>query len=138
MFQLIRDACRRRVQRELPKLDEAAVGETVEEKQSMSQLIRDACRRRVQQEHPKLDEAAVEEIVENVQRVYQLIPDACRRRVQQERPELDEAAVDEIMMWIPSPPMRLVESALVQRMHLPEEERMQQVAMMMVSKLLGS
>jgi len=127
MFQLIRDACRRLVQREHPKLDEGAV----------DHLIRDACRRRVQQEHPKLDEAAVDEIVESVRRVYQLIPDACRRRVQQKHPELEEAAVDEILIQIPMPPMRLVESAVVQRMHLPEEERMQQVTTMMVPKLLG-
>jgi len=90
----------------------------------------------VQQENPQLDGAAVDEIVKNVQRVYQLIPDACRRRLMQERPNLDKAALDKIVMYIPFPPIRLVEEALVQRTQLPEEDRMQQVAELMVRKHL--
>ena len=54
MFQLIRDACRRRVQQEHPKLDEATVDEIVESVQRVYQLIPDACRRRVLQKHPEL------------------------------------------------------------------------------------
>lgn len=121
MFKLIKDACRRLLQREPPTLGKE---------------VADGCRRRVQQENPKLDEAAVDEIVKNVQCVYQLIPDACRRRLQQQRPNLDKAALDDIVTWTPFPPILLVERALVQRMQLPEEERTQQVAELMVLKHL--
>ena len=159
MYQLIRDALRRLVPRERPKLTDAAADETAEEK-SMLQVLREEARRRVRQgdpkldeaaieisrewtrmrmrqEHPNLDEAAVGEIVENVERVYQLITDICRRRVQEKHPKLDEVDVEVTMMLIAKPPMQMVESALVQRMHLPAEERMQQVAMIMVDKVFS-
>jgi len=41
------------------------------------------------------------------------------------------------MRGVTMPPMWLVERALVQRLHLPEVERMQQVVVMMLPKLLG-
>jgi predicted anti-sigma-YlaC factor YlaD len=79
----------------------------------------------------------VQKIVEEVPRSYQFIRDACRTRVQGERPQLDEAAVDEFLKMVPMPPIRMVEKALADRLHLPEAERMQQVAAMIVPKLLG-
>jgi len=41
------------------------------------------------------------------------------------------------LMWMARPGQRMIESALVQRMHLPPQERLQQVAEMMVDKVLG-
>jgi hypothetical protein len=67
--QLIRDASRRRVQQEHPKLDEVAVDGIVEEiLHIIYQLIPDACRSRAHQRHPT-DEAAVDEFMK-------MIPDA--------------------------------------------------------------
>lgn len=123
----LRDAARTELerQREHPKSDEAEW-----------EMIRDPSRRRVRQEYPNLDEAAVGEIADNLVSVYQLMDDICRSRLQQERPESDEVQVRMGLMQIPRPPARMVESALVQRMHLPPEERLQQVAKMMVDKVL--
>jgi hypothetical protein len=69
-------------------------------------------------------------------RKVQLIRDAYRRRVREGRPQIDEATMDNIMQWMPIPPTSLVESALADRMHLPEDERMRQVAVLMVVKHL--
>jgi len=93
--------------------------------------------RRVRDLHPNLDEAAVGEIVENVAGVYQLIDDICRRRLRQEHPKSDDLEVQTMMMTIARPGPRILESALVERMHLPSEERLQQVATIMVDKVLG-
>jgi hypothetical protein len=42
-----------------------------------------------------------------------------------------------MMMTIARPGPQMLESALVERMHLPAEERLQQVATVMVDKVLG-
>jgi len=124
----LRNAARKESQRqqEHPKSDEATWAGTKE-----------LSRRRLQQAYPNLDEAAVGEIVENVADVYQVIPAICRRRLQQERSTLDELEVQMVMMLIARPPIQMVESALIQKMHLPAEDRIQQVAAMMVDRILG-
>jgi hypothetical protein len=105
--------------------------------QSIQQLMRDTCRKRLEQEHPEFDEKTVDQIVEEMDRMPQLITDAYRKRLQQRCPRLDEATMDNnIMLAMPMPPARLVESALVERMHLPDEARMQEVAMLIVVRHL--
>jgi len=99
--------------------------------QSIQQLMRDTCRKRLEQEHPEFDEKTVNQIVEEMDRMPQLIRDTYRKRVQLGRPQLDEATLDNIMLMMPMPPTWLVERALTERMHLPEEVRMQEVAMLM-------
>lgn len=103
----------------------------------MDQLFRDACRRCAQEVNPVLDEAAFVKIMEEAEDMYELrlIANACRSRIRQERPDLDEVGVSEIMKFIPFPPILMVVTALAQRIHLSEEERKQQVATMMASKV---
>ena len=77
------------------------------------------------------------QIGEEMERMPQLITDAYRERLKQRSPRLDEATMDNnIMLFMPMPPARLVESALAERMHLPEEARMQEVAMLIVVRHL--
>ncbi len=98
---------------------------------------RDTCRKRLEQEHPEFNEKTVDQIVEEMERMPQLITDAYRERLKQRSPRLDEATMDNnIMLFMPMPPARLVESALAERMHLPEEARMQEVAMLIVVRHL--
>ena len=103
----------------------------------MDQLFREACRRYAQDANPGLDEAAFVKIMEEAEDMYdlRLIADACRNRIRRERPDLGEVGVDEIMKFVPFPPMFMVVTALAQRIHLSEEERKQQVATMMASKV---
>jgi hypothetical protein len=70
-------------------------------------------------------------------RMVQLIEDAYRRRLLETRPP-DWLPIDESAMMhsMPLPPQWLVEKALAERMHLPEDERMRQVAELMVVKHL--
>lgn len=88
-------------------------------------------------EHPNLDEAAVAEIADNVVGVYKLMDDICRSRLQQERPASDEVEVQMRMMMIARPGRRMLDSELVERMHLPTEERVQQDAAILLDKVLG-
>jgi hypothetical protein len=111
--------------------------EGITENQSMQQLYRDCCRKCVKQEHSKLDEKTVDQIVEEMERMPQLIRDAYRKRFQQGRPQpLDEATMEDHLNLNPMPPLGVVERALAERMHLPKEVRMQQVAILMVDKYL--
>jgi hypothetical protein len=70
-------------------------------------------------------------------RMVQLITHAYLRRVQERsyRP-LDESNLNEIVRWMPLPGPRLVDMAMAERMHLPEDKRMQEVAELMVVKHL--
>ena len=111
--------------------------EGITEDQSIEQLYRDGCRKCVKQEHSKLDEKTVDQIVEEMERMPQLLRDAYRKRFQQRRPQpLDEATMEDHLNLNPMPPLRVVERALVERMHPPKEVRMQQVAILMVDKYL--
>lgn len=111
--------------------------EGITENQSLQQLYRDGCRKCVKQEHSKLDEKTVDQIVDEMERMPQLLRDAYRKRFQERRPQpLDEATMEDHLNSIPMPPLRFVEIALVERMHLPKEVRMQQVAILMVDKYL--
>jgi len=111
--------------------------EGITENQSLQQLYRDGCRKCVKEEHSKLDEKTVDQIVDEMERMPQLLRDAYRKRFQERRPQpLDEATMEDHLNWIPMPPLRIVEIALVERMHLPKEVRMQQVAILMVDKYL--
>ncbi len=115
----------------------AEKSEGITENQSIQQLYRDGCRKCVKQEHSKLDEKTVDQIVDEMERMPQLLRDAYRKRFQERRPQpLDEATMEDHLNWIPMPPLRFVEIALVERMHLPKEVRMQQVAILMVDKYL--
>jgi hypothetical protein len=79
----------------------------------------------------------VDQIVEEMERMPQLLRDAYRKRFQQGRPQpLDEATMEDHLNLNPMLPLRVVERALVERMHLPKEVRMQQVAILMVDKYL--
>src|SRR6266849_1995903 len=112
-------------------------GQIGEEMERMPQLMRDARRKRLEQEHPEFNEKTVDQIVEEMERMPQLITDAYRERLKQRSPRLDEATMDnKIMLFMPMHPARLVESALAERMHLPEEARMQEVAMLIVVRHL--
>ena len=121
--QFIRDSSRRQrqLEHEHPKFDEET-----------RRISRDARRKRLEQEHPKLDEKTVDQIVEDMERMPQLLRDAYRKRLQQRCPRLDEATLDINTFLMPMPPQQLVERALIERMHLPEEVRMQEVAMLIV------
>lgn len=126
--QFLRDAARKRLQRQRPDLHESPIGDP---------LDRDSCRSRLRQDYPNLDEAGVDEMLIDVGRVYQLILGMCRRRVQQNRPNLDELDVEVIIMLTATPPPGLVANSLSQRIHLPREERIQEVAMVMLERVLS-
>jgi len=127
--QFLREAARKRLNRQHPDLHESPIGDP---------LARDSCRSQLRQDYPNLDKAALGEMMEDIDRVYQLIPGMCRRRVQQNRPNLDELEVEVILMLTATPPPRVVANSLFQRIqHLPREERIKEVAMMMVVKVLG-
>jgi hypothetical protein len=49
---------------------------------------------------------------------------------------MDESTLEKYIKWMPMPPTWLVEKALAERMHLSENERMEQVANLMVMKHL--
>lgn len=126
--QFLRDAARKRLQQQRPDLHESPVGEA---------LDRESCRNRLRHDHPNIDEAGVDEMIIDVDRVYGLIPGMCRRRVQQNRPNLDELDVEAVIMLTATPPPGVVANSLIQGIHLPREERIQEVAMMMVEKILS-
>lgn len=145
MYELIKGAWRiLRAATAPKKLDTATADEIFDQ-------LRDAARRelhrkpqypesdftRVRDQHPNLDEAAVREMVENVAVVYQRIDDICRRRLQLKHPKKDEVEIQMNMMMIARPGPRMLENELVERLHLPVEERLQQVAAIMVDKVLG-
>jgi hypothetical protein len=69
-------------------------------------------------------------------RMVELIEDAYIRRIQEGRPPMDKSTLEGHLRFMPIPPTWLVEKALAERMHLHEEERMQQVAHLMVMKHL--
>ena len=126
--QFLRDAARKRLQQQRPDLHESPVGEA---------LDRESCRNRLRHDHPNIDEAGVDEMIIDMERVYRLIPGMCRRRVQQNRPNLDELDVEAVIMLTATPPPGVVANSLIQGIHLPREERIQEVAMMMVEKILS-
>jgi hypothetical protein len=69
-------------------------------------------------------------------RMVTLIRAAYIRRIQEGRAPMDESTLEKYMKWMPMPPTWLVEKALAERMHLSENERMEQVANLMVMKHL--
>ena len=68
--------------------------------------------------------------------MLQLIKDAYQRRLQENRLPIEESKLHEILKFMPYPPTWLVDKMLAERMHLSEEERMQQVAELIVVKHL--
>ena len=161
MYRLIRDAWRSLVRREHPKLHEEPVGNTAESWLQFEQLLRDAarkrlqqghpesgeptplsdtctrdsCRRRVQQQYPNLQPPALDEIVEDVACVYRSIKRICRSREQRRHPKLDEIGVEVLVMLTSIPPIKMVENALFERIHLCREKRVQEVAIMITERL---
>lgn len=69
-------------------------------------------------------------------RMVELIKNAYVRRLQENRPPIGEPKVHEIVRSMPLPPQWLVRRLLAESMHLPEQERMQQVAELIVVKHL--
>jgi len=123
----LRDAARRELQRQRDHpVSEEAKQETIKNELN-----------RVRQVYPNLDEAVVHAIAEDEAAVYQLIDEICRRRLQAESPNSDAVEIQMSMMLIAGVPIRLVEGELLQRMHLPREERVEQVAVIMVGKVLA-
>ena len=122
----LRESARRELQRrqDHPESDEAQ--------------MRDMIRRQLRHEHPDWDESALAEIEEDMAGVYRLLPEVCRERLRQARPNLDEVELQMVIMLNARPPNRLVERELLRRMHLASGERVQQVAVMMADKVLGT
>jgi hypothetical protein len=103
----------------------------------LEKLMAEACRKRLRQRTPKLDEKTVNQIVEEMEAMPQRIRAEYWRRDQEMRSQpLDEAMMNDLWSAPPMPPMSLVENALAERMHLPADVRMQQVATLMVEKYL--
>ena len=162
MFQFIKGCLSHICAARAPKkLCDATVDETREQSNSFLDWLRNAARRELQRQRdhpvseeatqerirnnlnrvrkvcPNLDEAVVHEIAEDEAAVYQLIDDICRRRLQQESPKSEAVEIQMNMMLISGVPVWLVEGELLQRMHLPREERVEQVAVIMVGKVLA-
>jgi len=106
--------------------------------ESVGAEMRELSRKRLRQGHPDWDDASVTEIAEEMAGVYRRLREVCRGRLRQARPDLDDVGVQMHMMLIAHPPIQLVESELLRRMHLAPEERVQQVAVMMADKVLAT
>lgn len=104
--------------------------------ESIGTEIKELSQKRLRQGHPDWDDASVREIAEEMACVYQRLREVCRGRLQQARPDLDDVGVQMRMMLISHPPIQLVESELLRRMHLAQQDRVQQVAVIMADKVL--